>query len=393
VGFLNLGRSSGITRERPGATVGRRRTVGRSFRRLLQSGLIGAVVAVAVLPQRRSLRSAAERAAHLSPLWLVVAFGAEAASLLAMAELQYQLLAGSGSRVNRRSLVAVSYAATALAAALPAGPAVASQYTYRSLLRRGSTAGAAGWVLAAAGVLSMVTLVLLGLIGAQLRGFGILCSTAGGIVGVSLLLASAATLGALVWSSRHRRQLEQLVGSVVARCHARWPRLAQRVSRRPSTRPAVLGRLGPPSGRGADGNDGALDSVRLGLALGLASVNWVADIAVLAIAFVALGLAVPWHGLLLAYAVSQLVTSVPILPGSIGVAEGSMAAALVCSGVRPGAAIAGVVVYRLVSFWLVLPAGWLAWWGLRRGEARNSRAYVPGDGRTWALPLSPDPTT
>jgi uncharacterized membrane protein YbhN (UPF0104 family) len=47
-----------------------------------------------------------------------------------------------------------------------------------------------------------------------------------------------------------------------------------------------------------------------------------------------------------------------------------MAAALVCSGVRPSAAIAGVLVYRLVSFWLVLPAGWLAWGYLDRRQAR-----------------------
>jgi uncharacterized protein (TIRG00374 family) len=99
----------------------------------------------------------------------------------------------------------------------------------------------------------------------------------------------------------------------------------------------------------------------------LASANWVSDIAVLVIAFVALGLTVPWHGLLLAYALTQFVTSIPILPGSIGVAEGSMATVLVCAGVCPGAAIAAVV-YRLASFWLVLPTGWLAWTWLRRDE-------------------------
>ena len=122
----------------------------------------------------------------------------------------------------------------------------------------------------------------------------------------------------------------------------------------------------------ADQDDHALGLARVAVALGLATANWAADILALAIAFVALGLDVPWQGLLLAYAITQLATSVPLLPGSLGVAEGSMAAALVCSGVHPTAALAGVLVYRLVSFWLVLPAGWLAWTWLRRGEARTT---------------------
>jgi hypothetical protein len=117
--------------------------------------------------------------------------------------------------------------------------------------------------------------------------------------------------------------------------------------------------------------------------LALAAANWAADILALATAFVALGIAVPWRGLLLAYAITQLATSVPLLPGSLGVAEGSMATALVCSGVRPAAALAGVLVYRLVSFWLVLPAGWLAWTWLRRAEARSP---TPGRRALEAIP-------
>ena len=84
----------------------------------------------------------------------------------------------------------------------------------------------------------------------------------------------------------------------------------------------------------------------------------------------------PWQGLLLAYAATQVATSIPLLPGSIGVAEGSMAAALVCAGVHPTAAVAGVLVYRFVSFWLILPVGWLAWRCLRRDEAWRA---APGD--------------
>jgi uncharacterized membrane protein YbhN (UPF0104 family) len=57
-----------------------------------------------------------------------------------------------------------------------------------------------------------------------------------------------------------------------------------------------------------------------------------------------------------------------------------MAAALVCSGVHPTAAVAGVLVYRLVSFWLVLPAGWLAWTRLKAQASREPALAACGSG-------------
>ncbi|MDQ1426659.1 MAG: hypothetical protein QOK39_135, partial [Acidimicrobiaceae bacterium] len=39
-------------------------------------------------------------------------------------------------------------------------------------------------------------------------------------------------------------------------------------------------------------------------------------------------------------------------------------------------ALAGVLVYRVVSFWLVLPTGWLAWMFLRHRETRLEEAQA-----------------
>jgi hypothetical protein len=327
-------------------------------------------VVVVLVSQRASLLSAAGRLGRVSPAWLMLALGAETASYLAAAELQHHLLAGTGVRVGRRSLVALLYAGTAMSAALPAGPAVSTRYTYRALRRRGAPAGTAAWVLVATAVLSMVTLAAFGLVGAQLRGVGLLCSALGGILGVAVLAGATGALAALIWASRHRRRVEQLATSASTRCRAGVRAVARRFGR-------AAGEADPAGAvwlidDAADQGDRALGPGRVAVALGLATLNWAADLLVLAIAFVALGLEVPWQGLLLAYAITQLATSVPVLPGSLGVAEGSMAAALVCSGVRPTAALAGVLVYRLVSFWLVLPAGWLAWTCLRRGDTRSS---------------------
>jgi uncharacterized protein (TIRG00374 family) len=99
----------------------------------------------------------------------------------------------------------------------------------------------------------------------------------------------------------------------------------------------------------------------------VAAANWAADWAVLGVSFLALGFGVPWKGLLLAYAVSQVAASLPLL-GCVGLVEASLSVALVCVGVKADHALAAVLVYRLISFWSTLPLGWLAWDWLRRQD-------------------------
>jgi hypothetical protein len=300
--------------------------------------------------------------------WLALAIAAEIVSFVAAAELQHLLL-GPSVRVDRLSLVALTYAGTAMSATLPAGPAVSGRYVYRTLVRRGSSAGAAAWMLVASAILSFVTLVLLGLVGAQVRGFAVARSAIGAGVAVAASLLAGGLVGGLVWSSRHRGRIESMATSFAAQLDAARRLVGHRCGgAHPAgiTHPAEpIGQPDEPGALREPGPGEALGAARLCAALTLAGVNWLADMAALAVAFAAVGFSVPWHGLLLAYAVTQLVTIVPLLPGSIGLAEGSMAAALVCSGVHPTEAVAGVLAYRLVSFWLVLPMGWLAWTFLR----------------------------
>ena len=360
--------TAGVDTQKDGAA--RSGMAGRRSRLVLRS-LLATAAGVVLVSHRASLLSASHRLGRVSPAWLVLALAAEATSYLAGAELQHHLLASTGVRVGRRSLIALLCAGTAMSAALPAGPAVSTRYTYLALRRRGTPAGSAAWVLAATAVLSIVTLAAFGLVGAQLRGLGPLCSALGGIVGVTVLAGATGALALLMWADRHRHRMDQLAACLSPICRAGLRSLARRVGRAARPTHADPARVTGSLDDAADLGDHALGLARLAAALGLAAANWAADILALAIAFVALGLEVPWQGLLLAYAITQLATSVPLLPGSLGVAEGSMAAALVCSGVRPTAALAGVLVYRVVSFWLVLPAGWLAWTWLRRGEARS----------------------
>jgi len=118
-----------------------------------------------------------------------------------------------------------------------------------------------------------------------------------------------------------------------------------------------------------------LRTVRLTPAAGLAvfilmTVSWLTDVAVLALAFVALHSAPPWTGLLLAYCAGQIAASMPVTPGGIGVVEGSITLALVAFGGAETITLAAVLLYRLIAYWACIPAGGLAWLALR-GTSRT----------------------
>jgi uncharacterized protein (TIRG00374 family) len=104
---------------------------------------------------------------------------------------------------------------------------------------------------------------------------------------------------------------------------------------------------------------------------GLGMVNWLADAAVLVVSIRAAGGPVPWNDFLLVYGSGVAAQSLNITPGGLGVAEGTLSLALVATGVRASQALAAVLLYRFVSFWLVALAGWLVLWFLRRSSPAN----------------------
>ena len=89
------------------------------------------------------------------------------------------------------------------------------------------------------------------------------------------------------------------------------------------------------------------------------TLNWLLDCACFAMMFLALGVPIPWKGLLLAYGAGQLAASLPITPGGLGVVEGSITVALVAFGGAETSTAYAVLLYRVISFWMILVVGWL----------------------------------
>jgi uncharacterized protein (TIRG00374 family) len=99
--------------------------------------------------------------------------------------------------------------------------------------------------------------------------------------------------------------------------------------------------------------------------------NWALDFLALLAALVAVGSEPRPSLVLLAYVVAAILGMIPITPGGLGFVEAGLAATLVLAGVSaPDAAIA-TLTYRLVSYWLPLPVGALAYMGYRRRYGRR----------------------
>jgi uncharacterized protein (TIRG00374 family) len=291
---------------------------------------------------------------HLNWWWIPVAVVAESMSFVAFASMQYTLLESGGLRAPPGSLLKMTYASQAIANSLPGGNAVSAAYGFRWYRRFGADTTLATWATVGTIVASAVALALVATLGLGFAASeGASLDLIPGIVGALLVTV---LIGALfVYEKPLFTTLTILI------------RLSQWAVGRPrgdlETHITRITRW--------------VNSVRLGwhqviriLLWGTA--NWLFDCSCFAVMFLAVGAPIPWKGLLLAYGAGQLATALPITPGGLGAVEGSITIALVAFGGDHTSTVDAVLMYRIVSFWLVLPVGW-ALWGELAHEVRRGR--------------------
>jgi uncharacterized membrane protein YbhN (UPF0104 family) len=85
---------------------------------------------------------------------------------------------------------------------------------------------------------------------------------------------------------------------------------------------------------------------------------------------------------LLAYSASALLGMIPLTPGGLGFVEAGLAGLLVLTGISAGDAAVATLAYRLVSYWLPLPAGVVAWILARRRYGTAGPVAVPSESIT-----------
>jgi putative heme transporter len=331
-----------------GATDRRRST------RVLRGGVSVATAAafvVLVVGKRTALTRSLGRIGHPHWSWIALGVLLEASSMATFAMMQRRLLGVGGRRVGTGPMMATTFAANALSVSVPvAGPELGAAFTFRRFKKQGADTSLAGWTLLVGGIASWFgAIVVLGA-GGVLSGNVV-------VTGVTVLggvLAVFAGLALWVGVGRTRLCL------VLVRATARLIQGMSRFLSRPVHDPAAavngwiegLGSLRP-------------SKAEWGKVGGLGLANWLTDIGVLAVSILALGGAVPWRSLLLIYGLATLIGSLGITPGGLGLVEGTLCLGLVSTGLPAALALAAVLLYRLVSFWLVMATGWLVLLWLR----------------------------
>jgi len=89
--------------------------------------------------------------------------------------------------------------------------------------------------------------------------------------------------------------------------------------------------------------------------------------------------------IVLAYAAAELLALIPLTPGGLGFVEAGLIGTLTLAGVPAHAALTATLLYRLVAYWLPLPAGVVAYIlfrlryeGLRSSRTRSATTPIPG---------------
>lgn len=321
-------------------------------------GLALAAVAIFAVASRTDELSGATRfLGDISGWWVAPAVIAEILSYVSFAAVQRRLLRAGKVGVPVSAITGITVAGNAIQNTLPAGVVLAAGYNFRQYRRYGADDVLSGWVVVATAAVSMITLSLMAAIGLTMAASaGSAFDLVTAILGVVLI----GGLLVLVWVNR-LFVLSHLGGVV---------RLSQRLIHRPAgDAKTVLDEMATRLTRVAPTR--ADWSSASAYAMG----NWVLDLGCLMFSFLAVRAGVPWEGLLLAYAAAQLATNLPITPGGLGVVEGSLTVALVAFGGDAIRTVAAVLLYRLISFWFMLPVGWGSWVALAINAKRNPELH------------------
>jgi uncharacterized protein (TIRG00374 family) len=303
--------------------------------------------------------------------WIPMAVVAELLSFVCFTGMEQKLLTSGGVVPPWFPLLRMTFASQAITNSLPAGSAVSAVYGFRWFRRFGADDTVAVWAMVGTFVGSMVALSLIAAAGlAFATGEGASLDLIPVIIGVLLITVAVGALFVyerplflvLTWGMRASR-------SVFRRPRGDSAAQVERIMTR-------------------------ITSVQLGwrqvvtiVLWGLGS--WIFDCVCFAVMFLAIGTTIPWNGLLLAYGAGQLAAALPITPGGLGAVEGSITIALVAFGGAHATTVDAVLLYRLVSFWLVLVVGWLLWGELAL-EVRRGR--WPRHALESPVEVTPQPT-
>ncbi|MCW2539827.1 MAG: hypothetical protein JWN95_1552 [Frankiales bacterium] len=272
--------------------------------------------------------------------WLVIAVLGELVSLVVFTMVTYSLL----SRANRPpfgKLFRIDLATIALSHAVPGGSAAGTALGYGLLAEAGVGGVEAAFVKVSQSLISGIMLqavLVVALVGgaASDRGSSTYLATgiAGGVIMIATLGFGWMLLGRPYW-----------IASLAAATFGRIPKLS-----RDRVQQIVLSLEDRLRGLVADHG-------RFFWICAWSAGNWVFDLVSLWASLRAFGPSCSVVELTIAFAAVQVVASLPLSPGGLGLVEGSLVGILGSFGTSSSVAVLGVLTWRLWNFWLPLPIG------------------------------------
>jgi uncharacterized protein (TIRG00374 family) len=321
-------------------------------RKLVTRGLLLVVTAVSLyllFPSLLEVFSSWQRLLDLSPLWVGLMILFEAGSFFCVWVLQRLAMRTKDWRAVAESQLA----GNAFGRIVPGGMATAGALQYQMLTRAGipSTAVASG--LTSSSLILFATLLALPILAvpAMLGGTPVDHSLeqavwVGGIVFVLMVVVGFVFF-------RFDRPLELVAVAV------EWVLTKVRPKRPPATGVAAKLKHERDEMATTFGNrwwEAVLASVG----------KWALDYLALIAALGAVGARINPALVLIAYFVACFLGMIPLTPGGLGFVEAGLTGTLALAGVPGAAAAVATLAYRLVSFWLPLPLGPIAYWRFRR---------------------------
>ena len=305
--------------------------------------LVTAVSLYLLAPGLLEVFGAWDRLDNVNPLWLPVMLGLQVGSYACMWAIQRIAL-----RTKRwGSVITSQLASNAFGRVVPGGVAASGAMQYAMLVRAGVDAARAASGMTASSVLVFGTLCALPVLAvpAILGGAPVdpgleTAAAIGAVVFVLMFILGAACLA----SDRPLMVLGQAAEWVRNRVLRRRPprrNLARRLLRERDVVQEVLGH-------------------NWWQALLFASGRWVLDYLTLLAALGAVGAHPRPSLVLLAFFAAQLLGTLPLTPGGLGFVEAGLTGTLALAGVSARDAVVATLAYRLVSFWLPIPAGAIA---------------------------------
>lgn len=350
-----------------------RRWLPRTFRRIVEVLVLALIVEYVVLPQLAGTHRWLSLLANANWWWVAAGLGAEAASLITFS-LATRVLLPADARPGLWRLWRIDLAGIAVSHAVPGGAAAGTALGYRLLHRAGVTPAAATFAKLGQGAVSV--LVLQGLllsslaIAIPLHGNSPLYLAAA-LIGVGL---AAAVIALTVLLIRAEAQLARAAGALTARL----PRVD------PDSGTDLIHRLA------AEIRAVARHPRQFAASLGWSAANWLLDALALWCAVTAFGHVLGYDGVLVPFCLANTASWIPLTPSGLGIVEGVLIPSLVGFATPRGIAVLGTTTWRLINFWLPIPAGAVAYLTLPRDRGRSPTARPAAAPAAGAGPGSAD---